>query len=189
MLQTQVRGLAATRDALLDLPAPYTRESVESAVSGLRTTRRELEPYLNFCPAEYTRTLFYRGPRFEILVLCWKDGQSSPIHDHAASICSMAVVEGVCTAESYELTDGRAACNIVPGQSASLEIARKEVCLAGQVVTVIGGDIHRVGNFQGDGRELITIHFYLPPITSMRCFDEQTGCCRIQEAVTLFPRH
>lgn len=188
LLKTEVRSLVAVRDKLLALPHPYTRDAVEAAVSGLDLTRNEIEPYLNFSASGYTRTLFYRGPRFEILVLCWKDGQCSPIHDHAASICSMAVVEGVATTENYRIRDGRAACAISPGEHIPLAMTDAEVGRTGHVVTVIGGDIHRVRNLQGDGSDLITIHFYLPPIPSMRCFDPETGCCDIQESLTLPPR-
>lgn len=189
MLETAVRSVAVTRDALIDLPEPYSPGSVEAIVKSLRPTREELHPYVQFSPTGYTRTLFYRGPRFEILVLSWRDGQRSPLHDHAASICCMAVVDGICTTESFRLADGRSAGAVAPGELVTLAGDQEQRYGAGEVLTAVGGDIHRVGNAQGDGTDLITVHFYLPPIPSMRCFDEQTGCCCIQEATTLSPRH
>ena len=69
MLETQAVSLAAARDALLELPHPFVRDAVHSAVAGLSLCPEELEPYLNFSDEGYTRTLFYRGPRFEILVI------------------------------------------------------------------------------------------------------------------------
>ncbi|MFQ5720777.1 MAG: cysteine dioxygenase family protein [Acidobacteriota bacterium] len=188
MFKTQVRGLAAVRDELLAIPHPFTRDAVERVVRGLRPTREELEPYIQFSPSGYTRTGFYHGPRFEILVLCWKDGQCSPIHDHASSICSMAVVEGVCSTETYTLPGEQRASAVVPGESVSLSRTARGLFQRGEVVTVVGGDIHRVGNLQGDGADLVTVHVYLPAIASMRCFDEQTGLCSVTAAVTLPPR-
>ncbi len=188
MPQIQTLSLAATRDALLDLPHPFTRQAVQDVVARLEPDEAELAPYLNFSPESYTRTLFYRGPRFETLVLCWRPGQASPIHDHAASICSMAVLRGVCRSEGFVLAGGRVARGTAPGEEVGLQRGPVEVYEAGRVVTVVGGDIHRVGNAPGADRDLVTVHFYLPPITAMRCFDEETGRCRIVEPESLSPR-
>lgn len=181
---TQTRSLAAARDALLGLPQPFTPDGVQEVVQSFRPAENELEPYLNFSDRSYTRTLFFRGPRFEILVLCWKPGQVSPIHDHASSICAMAVVEGRARSDSYLLTGGQ----IQADQGRSLDLARTDFHAKGQVVTVVGGEIHQVGNFQEDGSDLVTVHFYLPPIESMRCFDKETGRCQMVRPETLPPR-
>jgi cysteine dioxygenase len=185
---TSTLSLAAVRDALLALPRPFTCDAVQAVVKRLAPTREELAPYLNFSPDGYTRTLFYGGPDFEILVLCWQEGQVSPIHDHAASICSMAVVHGTCSSETYRLASPGAGHRPPEGTSVPLEMTREDACQSGNVVTVTGGDIHRVGNRPHSGEDLVTIHFYLPPILSMRCFHEETGLCRIVEPITLAPR-
>jgi cysteine dioxygenase len=187
MSEPENLSLFQVRDRLLALPHPYTRDGVQDVVSRLAPSPAELEPYLNFSDSEYTRTLFYRGERFEMLVLCWRDGQYSPIHDHAASICSMAVVRGDCRTETYRLAGGRASCRTEPGEAVPLETGPVEVCPEGRVTTVVGGDIHRVGNGMGDGRDLVTVHFYLPPIAAMRCYEPGSGRCRIVEPRTLAP--
>ncbi|MFQ5768640.1 MAG: cysteine dioxygenase family protein [Acidobacteriota bacterium] len=188
LLQTRT-SLAHARDVLLALPEPFTRDSVHQALACLRPSRRELEPYLNFSPDHYTRTLFYGGPRFEILILCWEKGQASPIHDHAASLCSMAVVSGCCVSESYRLLEtNRVSHDVRPGEQTVLEPTIQQSYSEGDVVTVAGGDIHRISNPDGEDRALITAHFYLPPIRTMRCYDEETGCCRISRPETLSPR-
>jgi cysteine dioxygenase len=181
-------SLAAVRDQLLALPRPFARDAVQAVVSRLAPTQEELAPYLNFSGEGYTRTRFYGGPDFEILVLCWQEGHVSPIHDHAASICSMAVVHGTCSSETFRLADPEGAQRPAEGTAVPLEMTHEDSCGVGQVVTVMGGDIHRVGNRPGSVEDLVTIHFYLPPILSMRCFHEETGLCRIIEPITLEPR-
>ena len=187
MQMTSTLSLAAVRDALLALPRPFTCDAVQQVVTRLAPSREELAPYLNFSSDGYTRTRFYGGPDFEILVLCWREGQVSPIHDHAASICSMAVVHGTCSCETYQLATPEGENRPAAGASVPLEMTREDICGAGNVVTVTGGDIHRVGNRPHSGADLVTIHFYLPPILSMRCFHEETGLCRIVEPITLSP--
>ena len=186
--QLETRSLPEIRDALLALPHPFQRSTVHSVVKNLRPQCEYLDPYLNFSERGYTRTQFYKGPRFEILVLCWREGQASPIHDHAESICTMAVVKGTCTVENFRGTcEGNPVLDGKPVKIPLVE-TKNETLEPGTVITVEGGDIHRIANHQGDGRDLVTIHFYLPPIETMRCFDRHTDLCRITRPETLLPR-
>ncbi len=182
------RSLAEVRDALLALPDPFRRAEVQAAVQDLRPRMVDLDRYLNFSDQGYTRTLFYRGPRFEILVLCWKDGQASPIHDHSASICSMVVVKGTCKSINFrEINPGSP---VKEGETVLVPIEPANSCNyeAGKITTVVGGDIHQIANLQGDGSDLVTVHFYLPPIVTMRCFDQEAGRCWTARPETLEPR-
>lgn len=43
----------------------------------------------------YTRNLVDAGNgRFNLMILCWNEGQSSAVHDHADSHCFMKVLKG-----------------------------------------------------------------------------------------------
>lgn len=43
----------------------------------------------------YTRNLVDAGnDRFNLMIICWNEGQSSTIHDHADSHCFMKVLKG-----------------------------------------------------------------------------------------------
>jgi cysteine dioxygenase len=175
--------LEGVRDALLELPHPFARADVHRVVARLRVTPDELERYQHWSDERYTRTRFYEGERFEILVLCWKEGQTSPIHDHANSICTMVVLEGEAVTSLYAVVDtddprygGKA---LVSEGTTALKL--------GSITTVYGGDIHRVGNPAGSGHRLMTIHFYLPPIPEMLVWDEGDPTPRTCLAVTLDP--
>jgi len=172
--------LVEVRDALLALPHPFRREDVHRVVARLRATPLELARYQHWSDEKYTRTRFYEGERFEILVLCWEEGQMSPIHDHANSICSMLVLDGEAATTMYEVraTNGGGKALVSEGAAR---------LAAGNLTTVYGGDIHKVGNPQGSGHRLITIHFYLPPIAEMLVWDEGDPTPRKCRAVTLDP--
>jgi cysteine dioxygenase len=176
-------SLTEARDALLALPHPFRREDVHRVVSRLKATPDELARYQNWSDERYTRTRFYGGERFEILVLCWNEGQTSPIHDHAQSICSMLVLEGEAETTLYEVRDADAGAG--GGKTLVAEGATR--LAAGNLTTVYGGDIHKVGNPKGSGSRLITIHFYLPPIPEMLVWDEGDPTPRTCRAVTLDP--
>lgn len=50
----------------------------------------------------YTRNLVDAGnDRFNLMILCWNEGQSSAIHDHADSHCFMKVLKGGLTEVKY----------------------------------------------------------------------------------------
>jgi len=167
--------LTEVRDALLALPHPFKRSDVHKVVARLRVSPDELVRYQHWFDDRYTRTRFYQGDRFEILVLCWQEGQESPIHDHAQSICTMVVLEGSAVTTLYKVDGGA----LVEEGTSALDV--------GSITTVYGGDIHRVGNPRGSGQRLMTIHFYLPPIPEMLVWDEGDPIPRIARSVTLDP--
>src|SRR3990170_544833 len=95
-------GIEALRELLRSTPR-FERDTVHRAVSRLHSSREELRRYIQFHADNYTRTLFFRDERFEMLVLAWRPGQKSPIHDHARSICTMYVLDGLCESTTYRL--------------------------------------------------------------------------------------
>lgn len=50
----------------------------------------------------YTRNLVDAGnDKFNLMILCWNEGQSSTIHDHSDSHCFMKVLKGGLTEVKY----------------------------------------------------------------------------------------
>jgi cysteine dioxygenase len=171
------------RDALLALPHPFKREDVHRVVSRLRVSAKDLERWQNWSDERHTRTRYYQGERFEMLVLCWKPGQWSPIHDHANSICTMYVLQGSAVTTMYRVDD-------VVGPNGKKRLVEDATAVLGptNVTTVFGGDIHRVGNPAASGTGLVTIHVYLPPIPEMLVWDEGDAEPRVVRAITLDPK-
>src|SRR5689334_6805114 len=64
----------------------------------------EVEPFVRFSPDTYRRNLMNSGPAYHALILCWKNGQRSPIHDHFGSSCAVRVLRGVCTETIFQRT-------------------------------------------------------------------------------------
>lgn len=50
-----------------------------------------------FARDTYARNLVCRTPFFELLVLCWRPGQESTIHDHAGALNAIRVHSGELT--------------------------------------------------------------------------------------------
>src|SRR5262245_2954338 len=51
----------------------------------------------DFSSRHYARNLVRASDWYYLLVLCWRNGQRSPIHDHAGSTCGVRVLRGTLT--------------------------------------------------------------------------------------------
>ncbi len=127
---------------------------VES-LKGLEMERADLAGALIFADRNYRRIAVRRRPHYEALVLCWKSGQRSPIHNHLGSSCVVRVVEGEATETQYVFSPcGR----LVPQQSRTYQ--------SGSVTGCRDEEIHQMANLQVPGHDLITLHVYSPPPAS-----------------------
>ena len=152
----------------------------------------------------YTRNLIATDyATYTLMLLCWNPRLGSPVHDHAASECFMRVIEGQVV-ESQFLTqdqskDGEG--NEQPALSASqasstapsatlspaswpltspsssttpLRLRRRVVAKAGSVLFINDGiGLHKIDNpFDAPA---VTLHCYIPPYDSCRCYEEDTG--------------
>jgi len=131
-------------------------------------TAADLRDFVAFEDEHYRRNLVKLGPWYEILVICWKSGQRSPIHNHAKSTCGLKVLTGVCTETVFESSP----C----GQVVALHSTH---LASGRITASQDGDTHQVSNLQPPGADLVTLHIYSPPLRSMQKFSIVGG--RVEE--------
>lgn len=122
----------------------------------LRMDLDAVRDFLIFSPERYRRNLIHAGPMYNALLLCWRSGQISPIHDHRGSACAVRVISGEATETIFELTEESRA---VPMKTRKLS--------EGFTCATEDLDIHRLGNEQSAGKDLVTLHVYSPPLVKM----------------------
>ncbi|MEO1277514.1 MAG: cysteine dioxygenase family protein [Planctomycetota bacterium] len=130
----------------------------------LDITRHDIAPACVFGARGYRRNTIARGEWFELLALCWRSGDCTPIHDHEGSSCAFKVIEGQGTEIRYERTASGLVCPI--GRAMLDE---------GTVCAAEDNDIHQVANMQAKDTDLITLHIYSPPIKQMGTYDFAKG--------------
>ncbi len=136
-------------------------------LTGLDITCDDVADFIRFSDRGYLRNLVRAGPWYHVLVLCWKNGQRSPIHDHAGSSCCMRVLRGTMTESSFVFA---------PGGHVKA-IGSREVA-AGGISGSEDSDLHQVSNLQEGGADLVTLHVYSPPLMRMgtySLFDRSRG--------------
>ena len=73
-----------------------------SSLERLDLTREDLSGFSIFKADCYCRNRLTLGASYEALLICWRPGQESPIHDHAGSSCAFRVLQGDCSETLYE---------------------------------------------------------------------------------------
>src|SRR3989304_8096891 len=128
-------------------------EALEHHLQSLDLTVEDLVQYAQFDKTHYRRNLVRGTSWYHLLVLCWKRGQRSPIHNHAESTCGLKVLRGIATETKFETTP-----------SSLVKAVRSRDLREGHIAASQDADIHQISNLQADGFDLITLHIYSPPL-------------------------
>ena len=116
----------------------------------------DIADFIRFSERQYMRNLLRAGSWYNIVVLCWKNGQRSPIHDHYGSSCAVKVLRGVATETQFEFAPNGQVLAV-----GSRDLGPGSVC--GSQDT----DVHQVSNLQAGNADLVTLHVYTPPLHQM----------------------
>lgn len=148
-LEPLVRYLDALRDRA---PLPELVDRLKR----LDVTCDDVMPFVRFSEKAYSRNLVRGGSWYNVLVLCWKNGQRSPIHDHAGSTCAVRVLRGTLTETRFDFSP-----------NGLVVAAGSRDCPPGAVVGSQDDDLHQVSNLQAGDADLVTLHVYSPPLLTM----------------------
>ena len=122
-------------------------------LAGLDLKVADVADYVHFGQDRYLRNLVHEGDWYHVLVICWRSGQRSPIHNHAGSTCGLCVLTGVATETIFE-----------PTPSGLIKAVSSHDRHTGDVAASQDADIHQVSNLQKAGTDLVTLHVYSPPL-------------------------
>jgi cysteine dioxygenase len=128
-------------------------------LGGLRVSLDDLADVAWFSPRHYVRNLWHAGPAYQALLLCWRNGQRSPIHNHRGSNCGVRILHGVATETVFD----RAPNGMVVPRS-SRELSEGFLCASAD------RDIHQISNLQAGDADLVTLHLYSPPLLRMEVY-------------------
>ncbi|CAG5122149.1 unnamed protein product, partial [Candidula unifasciata] len=127
----------------------------------------------------YTRNLVDEGNgKFNLMLLCWNEGQGSSIHSHANSHCFLKVLSGSVKEELFEWPTGKPS-DVVNANSETDGKAMKkwaENTYPQNQCTYINDNIGlTVLENTSHSEKAVTLHLHTPPFDECQCFDERTG--------------
>lgn len=152
-IESQPLSLKALVQTLAALTSPPSLDQIYGWLEAADISSEELQPYLGFKEGNYWRHRVCRNEFVEMLVLCWRPGQRTPIHDHNGSHGGVKILRGTLweTTFTYNQLAGlqyQSACERAPGSVTGSDVP----------------DIHQLGNPDVSEQDLVTIHVYAPPL-------------------------
>lgn len=157
-------GLGPLTDYLQGLTDRATIAELRRRLNALNVTPKDLKQYAIYDDSTYRRNLVFECEFGEVLLICWKSGQRSPIHNHAGSACGFKVLKGTGHETVFDMTP----CGqIVAVKSTVME--------EGYICASQDADVHQVSNLQPEDEGLITLHVYSPPLREMDMFSITGG--------------
>lgn len=131
---------------------------LESQLHRLTIGVDDVADYVHFGKT-YRRNLIAEGELYELLCICWRSGQRSPIHNHARSTCGVRVLRGTATETTF-----------VPTPCGQIKATGSAELSVGQITSSADEQMHQVSNLEGEGEDLVTLHIYSPPLRKMDTF-------------------
>jgi cysteine dioxygenase len=175
-----------------------TQDCVRDFMQGTQLSAQELTPYTHFRDEYYTRNLVYRDALFEVMIICWKSGQKTPVHSHNGQLGWMSIAQGEVAVHNYRYV----ACNCPEKQNVvgldclagashiELDRLHTEVCSEESGVSTVDKlqSIHQIENMDKSKAGVISVHVYSLPFDSCVSFDlDKQHCCR--KTLSYFSRY
>lgn len=177
--------LAALLDYLDNLTAPPEVSELTARLAQSGLTAEDLKEHIHFADQGYTHNSVRVGRHYHAWVLCWKNGQRSPIHDHKGSACGVRVLRGTLTQTVFEFA-GNGHVKAI----GSADFEPGSVCASHDM------DLHQVSNLQAGDADLVTLHVYSPPLERMGTYSltdlsrgEEVWSVEERKVVTAFPEN
>jgi len=152
--------LTALFTALDALEGRATVEVLAELLSSCDIQIDDVASHVRYSERAYTRIPLNTGEHYQAWVMCWRNGQRSPIHDHRGSSCAVRVMFGTLTETLFDFA---------PNGQVKATFSRD--FLPGEVITGGDGDMHQVSNLQAEEADLVTLHVYSPPLVNMGIYD------------------
>jgi cysteine dioxygenase len=134
-------------------------------VKRLEIPMEEYKPYAHFNQEHYTRNCIARTKEFELILLCWEEGQETPIHCHNNQECWVYVVKGEFDEQRFVESEKK---------DEAIEV-EEEMQLGQDGISYMNDDMgyHSLENIN-NGRAM-SLHLYMNPIDECNIFNEETG--------------
>lgn len=121
----------------------------------------DLERYASWSDVSYTRNCIADTEKFELILICWCQGQKTAIHDHGGEECWVKIIEGEFKETIYK-QDEEGILNLVKTSfSKSNEITYMKDFMG----------FHRLENIAN--KRSMSLHLYAKPIRTCNMFDEK----------------
>lgn len=157
----KINNLTALKDAL---DSPNNNENYSEIIKRINFKVKEINPLCFWDPDNYSRINIERNKNYELTLMCWEQGQYTPIHNHNSQEGWIYVIEGELTEEVYYKGDG------------SHKLKKKHINILKPKDTSYINDtigVHKI--FNSNSGRTISVHLHINQLGTVNIYDENTG--------------
>jgi len=147
---------------LISLLSQSSIKDYNTILNGFDFSAIDFKLFESWSQKKYTRNCVYRDANFELILLCWEQGQETSIHGHDGEDCWVYLLEGEMEEVFFTIDNDN-----------DLRKERSQIISPNQM-TFMNDKIgfHKLRN-SSHGKS-ISLHLYAEPIENCRSFDEVT---------------
>lgn len=158
-------------------------DKIRAALEAYTSDPQDWEEFAHWNDHTYTRNLIDEGnAKYNLILLCWNNGQASSIHDHAGSHCFMKCLDGTLSEELYSCPDEVEVGKELKPRKVS-ELKTDGVCYISDKV-----GMHRISN-PSHTIPSVSLHLYSPPYQMCRSYREQDGEAKCSGPISFYSVH
>lgn len=154
-----------TLQSLDDLMSALSEEERTTYNDIIRSIKLPISAFENYCSwsnESYTRNCIINNEKFELILLCWKEGQKTPIHDHGGEECWVKVIQGEFRETIYKMDE-----------AGELKMVKSSISKTGDISYMVDFmGCHSLENLSNT--RSISLHLYAKPIRNCKIFEENT---------------
>ncbi|HYG05028.1 MAG TPA: cysteine dioxygenase family protein [Stenotrophomonas sp.] len=131
-----------------------SRDDYLAAMAQCRIDVEDISAFCQFGDDAYQRNPIDRNEHHELVAICWRHGQASPVHNHGRSQCCVRVLEGAIEEQRYVRDGG-------PGSTLT-RAGLQQLTPRAETAFDSPEDFHRLTGLHPQGS--ISLHLYVPPL-------------------------
>ena len=145
------------------------RTTYNHIIRSIKLKATAFEKYASWSKECYTRNCIVDQEKFELILICWCEGHSTPIHDHDGEECWVKVIEGEFKETIYKQNEA--------GELNPVKTAISKPNEVSYMNNFMG--FHALENLSN--KRSMSLHLYAKPIRKCRVFDEESKTFEYKE--------
>jgi cysteine dioxygenase len=161
--------LPQSLDDLITALLEGDRATYNQIIHSIKFSSNAFDKYVSWSNECYTRNCIIYTEKFELILICWCKGHSTPIHDHDGEECWVKVIKGEFKETIYK-----------ENESGALDIVKTIISKQNQVTYMkdfMG--FHSLENLSDN--KSMSLHLYAKPIRKCRIFDAELNTFVLKE--------
>ena len=121
----------------------------------------EFEKHATWSDTCYTRNCIVENENFELILICWQEGQVTAIHDHGGEECWVYIIDGEFREKVYK-----------ENENGKLEVIKTSDSKSGDITYMI--DFMGFHNLENrSNKKSMSLHLYAKPIKNCNVYDSE----------------